>query len=432
MTFFYIAFCLFVGSTANHHESIGWMPEPQNGIFGFTSMAGGMVALGDSLYHVFGFKRECFDGRVCNNTFYTGAEIFQYSFHAKEWNMVDVDVHFNESNMDIEMKMPGERTNFAITTYNSQNIIIYGGVKYDPFFANYQPYDDFWYFSLADNQWHEIIPNNNYSDYNDSNNVSPGFLSGASIVSNGDDLIYLFGGFSYATFGLTNNIFYYSFITNVWTLLEPINQTIKPLPRFGMKMYHDDIDNEIMIALGGIDAFQGIPSGDLWRYSIDENNWYQIIPNNDEEITGVERNVFAGSFDRSTGNIFVYFGDNEDNDNECITPYTVAAGQSVSNETFMYSKSSNEWIKLDNIFNILSPKLKRPSSVAYSLNGKLYVVGGFDFVCDDETRLIGAPVFNKQLYSLSLKKIYKRLNIQQTRSNSGSRSRSTSGSSDHE
>ena len=72
MTLFYIAFCLFVASTANHHESIGWMPEPQNGIFGFTSMAGGMVALGDSLYHVFGFKRECFDGRVCNNTFYTG------------------------------------------------------------------------------------------------------------------------------------------------------------------------------------------------------------------------------------------------------------------------------------------------------------------------------------------------------------------------
>jgi len=386
-------FTVFEGVFGGHGEcddSLGWQPEPQCGeINGFPAISGKMVSVDDEyLFHVFGWSYECFNESECDHIYYNSS-IFRYDIDDNVWSLLN-PLPSNAIN-----GLPNGRVFLGATKFDENNdcnkhnnvcpsnsIVIYGGVDYDVTFTDVTVYNDFWFYSIDDNTWTLIEPNM-------TNGISPGYRIGAQIVSVGD-CIYLFGGTN-AFFQPQNDFYKYCFDTNEWSLINAINDG--PPGRYIFIMLYDEDNDEIIVTTGSRSP-GGTQWGDLWKYNVDNNEWSEI-----DNGTLVPRTHNAGAYDKN-GNVIIAFGDINDDETECKVDLA-AAGQSPTDETFVYSLNENAWIQQRN-FGLISPRLKR---VAFAqTDEKLYVLGGFNFVCP-ASQLNGSPIFNRQLYSLDIETV---------------------------
>lgn len=105
--------------------------------------------------------------------------------------------------------------------------------------------------------------------------TSPPARMDHTMVAREDGTFYLFGGKDESGNALND---LYRFENNEWVLLEP--QGDIPPERFAHAMVISTYLTDVVLIFGGEDD-AGAPLNDLYTYSIKENTWTQVLPNND-------------------------------------------------------------------------------------------------------------------------------------------------------
>jgi hypothetical protein len=120
-------------------------------------------------------------------------------------------------------------------------------------------YDDFWHYSIANNEWSELEP-------------APWNVSfGGGLASDGVDRMFAFRGNNTVHFAR------YSIVADDWVGLDDAPENVGP---GGALTYVQTPDNEYVYALrGGVTGAEGGDGyADFWRYDIDADEWEVLQP----------------------------------------------------------------------------------------------------------------------------------------------------------
>jgi len=191
--------------------------DPYNGvamIFGGTSLAGGIHALGDT---------------------------WVYSYTSNKWTELALS------------PSPPSRSNHAMVYCNATNeIILYGGMTSS----------DTWSFNCDTQTWSEV-----------STTTNPGIHHSLGLAYDPqENAVILFGGFGEDGWE-RDDTWKFDCSTREWTELFP---PTAPLARYGHVMVYDESINQILLTSGNT-ATQG-HQHDTWVYNTTANTWTELIP----------------------------------------------------------------------------------------------------------------------------------------------------------
>ena len=218
------------GGNSDKCRFSGWEIQPQCGDIPPISAASHLISSRKDLYLILGFN-ECFNvdttnaNKSCENEFYPYDTIYKYDTKFNEWEEILTGPD------PVEGYPPARAFAGIDITEDEGDIIVYGGAFYDNTFNTIFTggpstfYNDFWKYSIDDNQWTKIQPTNPDNDPN-----APGFLSLVGLVANKKE-VYVFGGFSFFDPNAAgeNDLFKYTFATNTWTKIAPSSASA-PVP----------------------------------------------------------------------------------------------------------------------------------------------------------------------------------------------------------
>jgi len=261
----------------------------------------------------------------------------------------------------------------------ADTILIYGGVNFSADFSSFTFYGDLWEYNPRFNLW--ILR---------SLDLGPGPRVGAEIEVLGD-IMYLFGGTDATIATAHNDLWAFNLRLNVWTLLKPDTPDGNPLfpdTRSLLEWRLMDVDPtnpRIMLYGGNSGGFVEIQRTDTWVYYINTNSWQQLFshPGYDTGRTHGASAVYRDSFVVSLGD---WVGPNA---TVCPQVFFEVQGK-PTNGTWSIDVPEGQYAELD-VRN--APTLKRVAN--RSKHGRLYVWGGYNFVCPD-------VIMNTDLYTLDL------------------------------
>jgi len=260
--------------------------------------------------------------------------------------------------------LPTQRA-FAATTSrkNDGELVIYGGSSFDPTFATFEVYGDMWVYSTDNNAWTEI----------QAENAGPGERNGANLWADGDKL-YLFGGLT-PFFLPADDLWEYDFNTNRWSELIPLFSPGSPTGRDVAYAGAAPKQGKLTIYGGetiDFSTFEFITLQDVWQLDLATLTWEEVTPAPNEDID-VHGNLGAAAI---MGNhLYVQGGDIPGGEAGCGAPFP----QNATDALWKFHLTQNRWTQFNPSGDPL-PHLKR--NVGVGIDGKFYVLAGFDFLCN--------------------------------------------------
>ena len=242
----------------------------------------------------------------------------------------------------------------------SRRMLVFGGAFFGPFFSDFSAYGDLWAYDVDANAWTELHPSNA--------GPSPRSRPSAWIV---DDKLYIFGGVN-SFFQVLDDLWVYDLDSNAWTELIPLGAAGSPPPRHEAA---NGIRGGRLVIYGGeaIDEFfQFTVLDDTWEYRISSGTWTDVTPAAEDNVAP-PRNY--GTAVTLGGGMYLQGGD---------TPGGVDCGevfpQNPTGELWRFDLHDRVW---EQQFPGGDPlvRLKRINSARVA--GAMYVLGGFNFVCED-------------------------------------------------
>lgn len=330
-----------------------------------------LVNTGSVLFYWGGFL-ECFDQDRCDHIWRT--DLYHFDLSKDEWESINATGSNGIT--------PQPRAFFGANYWeNGEVVVLFGGIQYNVSLSFFLPFGDIWFYSPNDKQWELVTPTN----------TGPGIRIAPNVAIYKNDM-YVFGGLL-PTFQVVNDLWKFDLITKTWTQLILQNAIGSPGPTYLSSFRVDSKSKNIVLYGGNIPpAASGIQTNQTWLYSINNNNWTQIYTPFLGRIHNAAE-VWDGTFTTA-------FGDIENVPNgpqKCVTP-EASAGQNPTDEVFQLDLKTFTWVQL---FPECSPgPLKRVASTR--VNGKMYVVGGYDFQCPPQNKNPGIVFWNRNTYTLKL------------------------------
>ena len=262
--------------------------------------------------------------------------------------------------------LPDART-FAASTALGSELFVYGGSSYDPSFFPFTVYDDLWAYDSVTNEWREIV----------AAGPSPGQRNGAILVADEcNDKLYLYGGLN-GFFQFFSDVWEFDVLTETWTELVPASGSPVPPPRDIANAGKTALNGKIVIYGGEGAAALGFPTlEDVWEFDIATQTWTDRTPT--MTMISPHRN-FAAS-ENINGDLYVHAGDIPGGAAGCGAPFL----QALTDDIWRLKINANGQYKWNQVTDYTGDSdalidLKRQSSSV--VNGKMYVLGGFDFDC---------------------------------------------------
>jgi len=367
MSKLFLTLCILF-SVALAAKTLRWNKETDASQVRPSERSAGILGGVDKTLVLFGGFFECFDVSTpgCEHTYF--GDTWEFDTQTGLWTETTPALS------------PEARAFMATDNWEEDDsVVIFGGIRYNAAVTVRQFYGDIWAYSPDTNTW-RLVP---------QNNVGPGPRMGAGIAIDGNTM-YVFGGID-PTFQSHNDLWSFDLTTGLWTLITPDN-TNPALPddRYIFTFEINRPRSDTIFLHGGnfSPAGSGEQRQDSWEYNIQTNTW--------TEITG----DFPGRIHNGAGarnkEFYLVFGDVNDDANECRTNQA-SGGQNPVDEVWRYAANKDTWEQLTVTGG--PGDLKRVASTV--LGNKLYVWGGYDFVCGEDN-LGGFAVYQRDLYSLKL------------------------------
>jgi N-acetylneuraminic acid mutarotase len=258
---------------------------------------------------------------------------------------------------------------------STQRLFVFGGSVFDVQGTQFQPLDDLWAYSVAANRWSRL----------GSSTPGPSARSGSTMWAV-DDRLYLFGGID-ATFTTLNEMWVYNLRRAAWTRVP--DSAPAPPPRHVAQAGTIDRLGRLTLYGGeGLDPEVGfVVRGDTWQFDLARQSWREVTP---AATVDPARNYGAAAIVGSA--LYLHGGDVPGGTAGCGAPFP----QNPTDQLWRLDLVQLSWRRLDPAGNA-PVRLKRHA--AATVDGRMYVVAGWDFRCDDG---VGpGQIWNLDVFSFS-------------------------------
>eukprot|EP00027_Filamoeba_sp_ATCC50430_P001684 CAMPEP_0168554590 /NCGR_PEP_ID=MMETSP0413-20121227/7863_1 /TAXON_ID=136452 /ORGANISM="Filamoeba nolandi, Strain NC-AS-23-1" /LENGTH=375 /DNA_ID=CAMNT_0008585345 /DNA_START=37 /DNA_END=1164 /DNA_ORIENTATION=+ len=365
---------LLVGALLSSISAQSWRLEPAGGDVPPPRGGARLVNADGTLFYWGGFY-ECFDARStssCDHFWYD--DLYHYNLNDGSWELV--------TPTSANGQFPERRAFFGANYWDQGDVVvIFGGIRYNVTLSFFLPFGDIWFYSVEDQEWAPVQPVNE----------GPGIRIAPNVAIYRNEM-FVFGGLK-PTFEIANDMWKFNLVTRKWTLLIPEGAAGSPGPIYLGSFRLDEAHRNVILMGGNIPiAASGAQSNQTWSYSIRDNTW--------TELAFLQRGRIHNAAEIFANKFVTAFGDAENlpgDPNGCRTP-EASAGQSPINEVLSLNLLTNQWSSV-NAQGGPGP-LKRVMSTR--VGNRMYVVGGYNFLCPDGPTTLGFPVWNTNMYSLRL------------------------------
>jgi len=366
----FVALLFLAGVVTANLFDFAWREEAHGTLLPTERGGARLVDTGENLVYWGGFF-ECFtsDGS-CDHIWRN--DLYHYNLFDRRW--------YNITASSSTGVLPTARAFFGANFWDAEGVVVvFGGIKYNVTLTFFEPFGDVWFYNPWFTEWTQI-----------SFTGGPGIRIAPNVAINGDDM-YTFGGLL-PTFSIANDMWKFDLRTKVWTQLIADSVAGSPGPRY-LASFRTDFSFRTIVLMGGNIpiAASGAQDNQTWTYHIDSNAWVR-----DSDIprgrihNGAE--LFNHHFYSALGD-----AEHEGNDTGCRTP-EASAGQSPVNEVWKFDEITDSWAQL---FPTGGPgALKRVCSTR--VGSRMYVIGGYNYVCPGGPETLGTPEWNPQMYSLQM------------------------------
>jgi len=352
-------------------QSPSWRLEAAGGTVPAPRGGARLVNADGTLFYWGGFY-ECFDVNAgCDHLFYN--DLFHYDLDSASWESIQPT--------SANGQFPDRRAFFGANYWdNGEVVVIFGGVRYNVDLSFLLPFGDIWFYSVENREWTPVQPVND----------GPGLRLAPNVAIYQNDM-YVFGGLK-ATFQVANDMWKFNLITRKWTQLIPENAVGSPGPVYLGSFRLDEARRNIILMGGNIPiAASGAQTNTTWSYSIRDNTW--------TELSFLERGRIHNAAEVFANRFVTAFGDLENipGENGCRTA-EASAGQAPTDQVLSLNLLTNQWSTV-NAQGGPGP-LKRVMSTR--VGNRMYVVGGYNYLCPSGPTTPGFPSWNENMYSLRL------------------------------
>lgn len=259
-------------------------------------------------------------------------------------------------------------------------LFVFGGSTFNVAGTEFQPFGDLSVYSVSTNAWATLsIPDT-------STRPHPGARSGANLWSVGDRL-YLFGGID-ATFATHNDLWAYDLRSGGWSLIAVSGPT--PPARHVAQAGTVAQSGRLTIYGGeAIDPAVGFTVlADTWQFDLASRSWVDVTP----EVGNISPPRNYGAATVVGAAMYLQGGDVPGGVGGCGAPFE----QNPVSDLWRFDLINRVWRQLTPAGDPLV-RLKRHA--AATVLGRMYVVSGWDFRCDDG---VGpGQLWNLDVYALS-------------------------------
>jgi len=354
-------------------DTLSWRVESHDAVLPTVRGGARLVNAGGLLWYWGGFL-ECFtaDGS-CDHVW--REDMYHYDLDEGVWRVINPSSSSGT--------FPMSRGFFGANFWDDEEaIVVFGGVHYNVTLALLIPFGDIWFYYPRTQTWTPITPVND----------GPGLRMAPNVAIYHNEM-YVFGGLR-ATFTVANDMWKFNLITKTWTELIPNGAEGSPGPVYLGSFRLEQTRKQILLEGGNIPPpASGEQTNQTWSYSIDDNEWTRLADMSRGRIHNAAE-VFNKKF-------FVAFGDLEHvgADTGCRTP-EASAGQAPTDQVMVLDVRSvnNQWQQVP-VTGGPGP-LKRVSSTR--VGNRMYVIGGYNYVCPNGPTTPGFATWNEQMYSLRL------------------------------
>lgn len=258
-------------------------------------------------------------------------------------------------------------------------LFVFGGSTFNVAGTEFQPFGDLSVYSVARNAWTTLSA----SDIGTS--PHPGARSGANLWAVGDRL-YLFGGID-ATFATHNDLWTYDLRRGVWSVVAVNGPTPPPrhVAQAGTVARHGRLT-----VYGGeaIDPAAGFTVlADTWQFDLASRRWVNVTPAVDNIVP--PRNYGAAAVVGAA--MYLQSGDVPGGTSGCGAPFE----QNPVAELWRFDLVNRGWRR---VAPAGDPLVRLKRHAAATVSGRMYVVSGWDFRCDDG---VGpGQIWNLDVYTL--------------------------------
>jgi N-acetylneuraminic acid mutarotase len=319
------------------------------------------VGIGDAMY-VFGGGRDDFS---------TGRATFYNDLHR-----LDVRTHTWTPLAPVG-EAPAPRAFAAGAAQPStRRMFVFGGSTFDVQGTQFQPFDDLWAYSAMTNRWTRL----------GQAGGGPSARSGSTMWAVGD-LLYIFGGID-ATFTTLNELWVYDLRRGSWTLLPAT--TPAPGPRHVAQAGAFDRIGRLTLYGGeDVDPNTGfVVRDDTWQFDLARRSWRNVTP-----VTAnidPPRNYGAAAIVGAS--LYLQGGDVPGGEGGCGAPFP----QNPTDQLWRFDLVHLTWQQLHPGGD---PAVRLKRHAAATVDGRMFVVSGWDFHCEGGTG--PGQLWNLNVYSFS-------------------------------
>ncbi|WP_163509708.1 Kelch repeat-containing protein [Fodinicola acaciae] len=347
---------LLISPTAAHATGSGtWKTLVTTGVGPSERSVPAVAGASNNWLYVFGGVKD--DFTTGTNTFYNDAYVLDV--RASQWRQIQ----------PTSAGGPAGRAFAASATTPDARFYVFGGSTYNDQGGDFHAFDDLW--SLSGRVWTKLAS-------------GPVGRSGATMWSAGGKL-YVFGGIG-ADFATRNDLWSYDIATNKWQEVLPNGAAGNPPTRHAAQAGPVAVNNQLTFYGGEGDPAQGFPVlADTWQFDVLRQRWTEVTPAVGD-ITPARNYGAAGVLG---GGLYLQGGDVPGGSAGCGAPFP----QNPTNELWRFDLTSRTWDQLKPAGEPM-PRIKRHA--AGVINGRLYLVSGWDFSCPGGTG--PGQVWNKNTY----------------------------------
>jgi hypothetical protein len=252
----------------------------------------------------------------------------------------------------------------AVPVPHRRWMLVFGGALYADDFSSFTAYDDLWAYDVPRNQWTQLR----------SVNAGPPGRVRPSMWHAGDR-VYVFGGATAAQRAL-NDLWMFDLHSRRWTLLVADGAAGAPPARLEAYAASEAALGKLTVYGGLSGADTGyVGRNDTWQFDLHRRRWTDVTP---PAEAGITPSRDTGSAAILAFSLYVHGGDLPGGSSGCGAVFP----QNPTSELWRFDLLRLQWQKLAPGGDA-APRLKRTAAVR--VGARMFVFGGFDFACPDES-----------------------------------------------